>query len=129
MRDYQRKKNNPYMLPTTIYRQVVWIVRDFDRMCDEYDDMIWDSPEPPDGQPRGANIGKPTEREAVKRALLAERINAVEQSLKVVPEKYREAVLLNVQYCKKYPKDYSRNTYGKWRARFLFEIAKKMFFI
>lgn len=128
-KDYQPVKNNPYYLPQPVYRQVLWLIRDYDRMVEEYDNAIWDSPEPPDGQPRGSNIGNPTEREGAKRAALYERIHAIEQALLVIPESYRQAIWDNIQYYARYPEYYSRRTYSTWRCRFLYTVAEKLYLI
>ena len=128
-RDYQPQKNNPYYLPQPVYRQVLWLIRDYFRMVEEYDNAIWDSPGPPDGQPRGNNIGDPTEREAARRAAIYERIHAIEQSRFIIPEQYREAVWNNIQFHEKYPEHYSKNTYSKWRIRYIYTVAKKLYYI
>lgn len=128
-KDYQPKKNNPYYLPRPIYLQVLWLIRDYYRMVEEYDHAIWDSPGPPDGQPRGNNIGDPTEREAARRIVLQDKIAAIEQSLISIPEKYREAIWNNIIHHEKYPTYYSKNTYSTWRCKFIYSVAKKLYYI
>lgn len=67
-------------LPDELANQVIWLVKDYDRMKAEYDNTIWNSPAHPDGQPRGRNSGDPTSREAMKRAELSRKLQAIEQA-------------------------------------------------
>lgn len=32
MRDYQRRKNNKYYLPKSVYHRTLWVIRDYERM-------------------------------------------------------------------------------------------------
>lgn len=77
MRDYQPTKNNPYILPHALYMQVVWLIRDYDRMREEYESSLDKSPAPPDGQPRGGSNVDSTQEKALTRANLWPRIEAV----------------------------------------------------
>lgn len=77
MRDYYLKNSD---MPEDLYRQTLWMIKGYDRMKTEYDNAIWDSPEPPDGQPRGSNTGDPTSREGLKRAELFRKLQAIEQA-------------------------------------------------
>lgn len=117
---------NKYQLPHPVRMQVIWLVRDYERMKLEYDNAIWDSPGPPDGQPRGNNTGDPTEREGLKRADIGKRLEAIEQAFNTVPEEYRQGVWDNVVYGAGYPIYAHRNTYGNHKRRFLYCIAKKL---
>lgn len=45
MRDYQPKKQNPYHLPHTLYRRVLALVRDYPRMVQVREAIIYESPE------------------------------------------------------------------------------------
>lgn len=123
--DYQPRKNNPNYLPTAVYRQVLWIIRDYDRMREEYDNLIWES-QKSDGQPRGSGIGRPTEQDAIRRAVLWERIAAVEQAIAAIPEEGRTAVVDNILYRIRYPNEFSKNTYSRWRVELIYSVAKKM---
>lgn len=69
-------------------------------------DIIDESPEPADGQPKGNGVGKPTERKAIKiyektgtkRLIKIEKnINAIEKAFKRLPEEEMEIVELIFQ--------------------------------
>ncbi len=126
MRDYIPKSCG---LPDNLANQVMWLVRDYERMKLEYDNAIWDSPGPPDGQPRGNNIGNPTEREGLKRAELFKKLQAVEQSKLEIPEQYRSGVWNNLLYKTPYPSAADRTTYWRHKARFMRRVAEKMLWI
>ena len=129
MRDYQPTKNNPYILPHALYMQVVWLIRDYDRMRDEYESSLEKSPAPPDGQPRGGNNVDSTQEKALTRVNLWTKIEAVDQALNTVPEEYRQGVWNNVVYRVRYPDDAAVSTYRRWKGRFIYQVAKNMFWI
>lgn len=95
----------------------------------EYDNAIWDSPEPPDGQPRGTNPKDPTSREGIKRAELFRRLHAVEQAKLTIPECYRKGVWDNIAYGMAYPNDGHRVTYWKQKVSFMRKVAENMMWI
>lgn len=113
-------------LPTELANQVLWLIKDYDRMKTEYDNAIWDSPDPPDGQPRGSNNGDPTSREALKRAELFRKLQAVDQARLTIPEVYRDGVWNNLLYGTPYPKDASRKTYWTYKCGFVRKVAENM---
>ena len=126
MRDYQP---NSSPLPRTVWNQCLCLVRDYNRLYEEYEAAIQDSPPPPDGQPKSGEPGDPTCREAVKRVQMSIRLRAVENALFCVPEEYREGVWNNIVKYERYPTDAEPRTYRRWKLRFLKRIAENMYFI
>lgn len=116
-------------LPGHIYAQVMAIVRGYDIMRDEYDSMLQESPNPPDGQPRGGGSTDPTSRDAVRRADIKQKLEAVEQSILSVPEEYRQGVWDNAVYGIPYPLNADRTTYWRYKAKFFRKIARRMCWI
>lgn len=117
-------------LPRALGNQVLWLVKDYARMKEEYDNAIWDSPEPPDGQPRGDNLGDPTSREGLKRAELFRKLQAVEQAKLAIPHPYREGVYNHVAYGVPYPKEGAhRKTWWEYKIRFIRKVAENMYWI
>lgn len=129
MRDYQAKKSNPYILPKPLYMQVLWLIRDYDRMNAEYHNIIDGRPGPPDGQPRGNGLGNSTEQKALKRADLWVKIEAIEQALNTIPEEYRKGIWNNIVYWYPYPIDAAQRTYARYKQRFIYRIAEKLHWI
>ena len=126
MRDYYLKTSE---IPEELYRQTLFMIKDYDRMKEEYDNAIWDSPEPPDGQPRGSNAGDPTSREGLKRAELFRKLQAIEQAKLSLPEEYRDGVWNNVLYKTPYPKSAHRKTWWQYKTAFILRVARNMYWI
>lgn len=124
MRDYQRQKNNRYILPNAVYHQTIWVIRDYDRMCSELHDILVESPDPPDGMPRGSNTGDETYTKAKRREELRDKVSAIEDALELIPEEYRKGIWRNIQENRPFPS--ARSTYGYWKTIFVYEIAKKI---
>lgn len=128
MRDYQRQKNNEYILPKSLYKMTLAFIRDHDRKLADYNNND-ESPPPPDGLPRATNIGKPTEQKAIKAAELKISIDAVDNALKIVPEEYRKGVWNNIINYSRYPDDASPRTYAYHKQKFIYQVAKNMLWI
>lgn len=120
---------NKYQLPQAVRMQVIWLIKDYDRMKKEYCSMLDNGSAPPDGQPRGSTTGNPTERTGLKRAELSHKLDSIEKALETIPEEYRSGVWNNVVYRTRYPMDAGQATYRRWRARFLYRTAKNMRYI
>ncbi len=124
MREYQVKRNNPFWLPKAVYYQALYAVRDYDRLCEEYRDILNGSAPSADGQPRGTKIGDPTEQKAERLLEVSEKLDAIERALNQLPEEYRMIVFNNVRYQRPYPYTAGVSTWSRWRRRFLFYVAK-----
>lgn len=129
MKEYQPKKNNPYYLPTTLYMRAVYLIRDYDRLKQEYENLPWESPKPLDGQPRGTGIANPTEQKAIRRAVMLDEMKAIEQAERVIPEEYRRQVFENTKDKKPYPMGASYSTWRRYRQKFIWQVAKNMCWI
>lgn len=103
MRDYQPNKNNPYRLPRTLYKRMLDIVRDYERMVSEMQNSS------------GAILAE-----------LNRECKAVEQAIMIVPEEYRKGIMDNICCGAPYPYVAHRNTYSYWRTRMLNAVAKNL---
>ena len=126
-RDYQPKKNNPYLLPQPLYRMTLAFIRDHERKRSEYGSLADASPPPPDGLPHGSASGNPTQRIGIRRAELWIAISAVEDALGTVPEEYRKGVWQNIVYYRRYPDDADPSTYRRYKQKFIYQVAHNMF--
>lgn len=124
MRNYQRQKNNPYKLPHNLYMRMLYLVRDYERIRSEREDILCGSPAP-DGVPH-TGVGSPTEHKAIKLAMLDRECDAVTKALNGIPEEYRKGVINNICYGSPYPYTAHRNTYSYWRARLLNSVAQNL---
>ena len=127
MRDYQRKKNNPYELPKSLYKRMIDLVRDYERIKRQRDDIINSTPEH-DGVSSNT-IGNPTENKAIKLAILGRDCEAVEKALAKIPKEYHKGIMNNIIYHARYPYTASERTYGYQKSRFIYFIAKNLYLI
>lgn len=127
MRDYQREKNNQYHLPKDLYRQTLYLIRDYYRLIEEYGDMIDEGPDPENVC--GGGPGDPTGALAVRLESVHDRVTAIEKAKKSIPEEYIPGIWKNIIWGSRYPDDANRSTYGRWKARFVYQVAKNMHWI
>lgn len=125
MRNYQRKKNNPYFLPNTLYHRVMSVIRDYDRQIEEVDDILFGTAHS-DVTVSGGIAGKPTEAMAIRLSKYARDIDAVEKALEKIPYEYQQGVFDNVRYGKRFPDTAHYNTWLRWKQRFIFLVAQNL---
>lgn len=127
MSEYQQKKMKSYLLPEAVYRQALWAVKDLPRMREklmELEQSIDRLPQIYTGQPRCSGIHADlTAARAGQMANLAMRIRIIEDSLKIVPEKYQDGILDKVAYGVPYPDLHHSNTWKRWQQVFLYQVA------
>ncbi|MBR6617953.1 MAG: hypothetical protein IKL00_08820 [Oscillospiraceae bacterium] len=124
MRNYQRQKNNPYKLPHNLYMRMLYLVRDYERIRSERDDILHGTPDH-DGVPH-AGYGSPTESRGIMLANMGGSCDAIDKALKDVPPEYRKGVWNNICYQCPYPTDAGEATYKRWRCRFIYNVAKNL---
>lgn len=106
--------------------RVLYIIKDYDRLKDEYHTILERSPSAPDGMPRGGKLSNPTEDKGIKLAMISDELHAIEQALMAIPEEYRQGVKQNVLYGTWYPAGGTVRTYQRWKQRFVFNVAKRL---
>lgn len=129
MRDYQRRRNNIYVLPSDLWYRTLYLIRGYDRMKEEYEDRIEegigiDTENVPSG--KTYKNGDPTGIKAVKFSKLAGQIRAIEMAKLVVPYEYMDGVWNNIMTHDPYPPDANPRTYGRWKGRYVYEVARNM---
>ena len=126
-REYQRKKNNPYLLPHALYMRMIYLIRDYNRLKAEVESILHNSPPPPNGMPSGQNkIKLPTEEKAIKLALTEEEIEAIENALAEIPEFFRLPVMNNIMYGFRYPIGADERTFRRYKQIFVFYVAQNL---
>ncbi len=124
MRYYQPKKKNAYILPQNLYMRVIYLVRDYDRLKEEYKEIV-ELSRGGDSGPKGGGIGDPTGQAALKASSVGDQINAIEKALRQIPKEYRLGIKKSVMYGTRYP-DSAIATWSRHKARFLYHVAKNM---
>ena len=127
MRNYQRKKNNPYWLRPRLYQRIRLIIEDYEVFKLTWLDLVEETITP-DGMPKGNSTSDPTAAKAVKAELLRDYITAIEQGIKAVPEFYRQGVWAHVFDRVPFPcaSGAGSATWFRYQARFIYEVAKKL---
>lgn len=127
MRNYQRQKNNPYKLPTGLYRRMIDLVRDYDRIKKAKNDIINSTPE--HNGVTSNTLGNPTENKAIKLAMLSRDCEAVEKAFAKIPKEYHEGIMNNIMYSARYPYTANARTYGYQKSRLAYFIAENLDYI
>lgn len=122
----QRTRDNPYLLPDNLYKSVKFAIKDYDRLKDRYQDILYESAPPSDGMPRGSDTATPTEDRAMRREIIFRQLWCIEQAIMRVPPEYRDAVFREARYGGGFPIYADRRTYQRWKQRFIFWTAENM---
>ena len=125
MRDYQPQKNNNYILPNALYRQIIWLVRDYERLKEAYLTVELHSKSYEDIPFFNAS-SKPVEHEVIRKLDIRNKIDAIESALSLIPTEYQKGIWNNIVKEKAYPLDASTSTYGRWKRRFIYYVAYNM---
>lgn len=121
MRDYQPHANNPYWLPQTLYRRTLALIRDYDRMVEQHENIPEETK--PSGQGSGSGTGDRTGSRGVRSAAISLDIDAIDRARLMVPEEYQDGVWNAVQYGARYPDNADRTTYSRHKSRFIYYTA------
>ena len=125
--DYQRKKNNPYFLPNTLYKRVLAVIRDYDRQRSEIVDILYSLPEKDMTEvPIDNGTGRPTEKKAIKLSLYQNDVDAVVSALEKLPIEYRQGVFKNIVYRERFSDIAAYRTWIRQKQRFVYEVAKNL---
>ena len=125
--DYQRRKNNPYFLPGTLYQRVLAVIRDYERERSEMIDMLYSIPNKDMTEVSKSNgNGKPTERKAIILSFYKNDIDAVVSALEKLPIEYRQGVFKNIVYRERFSDIAAYRTWIRQKQRFVYEVAKNL---
>lgn len=126
-RDYQRKINNKYKLPKAIYHQTLWIIRDYERVKKQLENTLNCSNSNKDINSfiQTNRTSNPVLNEVIKRDKYFNYVKIIEKSLNVIPTEYQKGVWDNITKYKAYPLNADRSTYGRYKSKFIHEVAER----
>mgnify|MGYP000023496291 CR=1 FL=1 len=130
-REWQQTKYKQFVMPDAVYYQCLWAVRDLERMEKRRSELIEEEAGILKGRSMVSDKGssfvvhRPTEEQAVGRAVLEERIKAIREALEIVPEEYRSFILSNIILMNS-GKAYPNKIWKYWKQRFLYNVAKNL---
>lgn len=144
-REYQIKRSNPYHIENkNTYRETLYIVKDYPNLLRQREQILYASPAPPDGMPRGSGISDPTFSKAAVLVTVETKLAAIEQTISILRGKYAdtctgegfdayEAFLDYAVFCyfRSRPKKNeapSVRTWRYYRSEFIWNVAKKLNF-
>ena len=110
MRNYQRKKNNPYELPQNVYMQMIYLVKDYERLIELEAEL-------------SSLASAPTDK---KLSRTRAEIQAVDNAFSTVPELYRKAIADNIVKDIKFPSGSDVSALRMYKQKFVYEIAKQL---
>lgn len=124
MKEYQLRRNPAVVLPSAVYYQCIWVVKDMERLervarAGFRAEMVGE-PEHRYGADEGnlACVLLPEQEEA------AFKLDCIHRALLLIPEEYREGILTNIQNRGSGYGDYAHeNTWKKWKQRFIYALA------
>ena len=103
------------------------MIRDYDRIRLEYEDMLQLPAVRSDGQPKGTDKSDPTALTAARAEKYHDIISAVDKAKKEIPKEYRKGVWQNIVHEAPFPLTAARSTYGLYKSKFVYMVAKHLF--
>ncbi len=142
-RDYQIKTNNQYYIENNnIYRETLYIIRNYKGLLRQREQILYGSPVPPDGMPKGNLTSDATFFKASVLSTVETKIKAIEQTIAQMKEKYSNTYEGNefdayasfdsygkfCEYRSRPNRDLAphRKTWSRYRAEFVWNVAKKL---
>lgn len=113
-------------IPHNRYMQIIYIIRDYDRLKVSINDVIEESPPPPDGMPRGNGTGNPTANKAAKLERVHEELRGIERAINTIPEEYRQSVLNNIQHNIRFPDYADYKTWKTWKRLLVQRVGENL---
>ena len=141
-KEYQPKRNNSHYMNHNIYMQMKYLLENYPNLKEQRERLLYGSPAPADGLPKGNNIGNPTEQKALVLCTIDGQIKAIEQVIFELQAKYSKtytgkpfnaykAFLDYSEFClyrSKRNKDTApcKRTWQYYRSEFTYKLAKKL---
>jgi len=122
---YQLIKGNPYVLPENLYRQVLYLIKDYDRIKLLWEEELYTTPRNEFG-PRGSSKSDPTFSKAARRIRLEEDLRAMDKAMSQIPDEYREHVINHARYGIRFPDWADRKTWFKYQSKYIFHVAENL---
>ena len=131
-REWQQTRFKEFVMPDAVYYQVIWAVRDLQRMEDRIKAIARDvetgaihsASLVSDGNNNYSEI-RPTEKTALEKAMLESRVKAIRSALDLVPEAYRSFIMDNI-VLKTSVKAFPNKLWRVWKQRFLYNAAQNL---
>ena len=130
-RDYQRQRNNKYLLPNTVYHKTIWTIRDYYRVKESLNSSADTSAGIAYDKDKVQTSGNADTvfNAAIKYSEAKHQVEAIDQARAKMPKEYEQGVWNNVLFCSRFPIDADRSTYGRVKSKFIYDVAESLGFI
>lgn len=112
-------------IPHNLYMRIIYIIRDYERLRIQRDDILEESPAPPDGMPRGTGTSDPVFQKTLKLEALSEEVKSIESAINAIPEEYRRGVLDNINGVR-FPDYADLKTWKVWKRRLIYKVGENL---
>lgn len=106
--------------------QIIYIIRDYDRLKVSQEDIILESPPPPDGMPRGSGPGDPTANKASKYAKERDKVRGIEKAMQSIPPEYLQPILDNIKESARFPDYANYKTWKTWKRILIRKVGENL---
>ena len=130
-RDYQRQKNNKYLLPSTVYHKTLWTIRDYYRVKETLNALADTSAGIAYVKDKVQTSGNSDTvfNAAVRYGEAKHLIDAIEKARAKMPREYEQGVWNNILFCSRFPINADRSTYGRIKSKFIYDVAESLGYI
>lgn len=141
-RNRQPITNNPYLMDHDLYMQMVYLIRGYPNLLSRKQEILYGSPPPPDGMPRGNGTSNPTENKAITLAVINEQLKAIEQTMMDLKGRYQntftgeefqpydafidKGVFSYYRSSRRKDSAPCDKTWNRYRSEFAYKVAKKL---
>ncbi len=126
MGEYQYRSNEKYLLPTAVYHQCIWMIRDMERMEKRVsflnDELLISNLNIRNGMSVSENLNI-LENRKKEIKITEDRLEGIYYALDLIPEEYINPLLDNIINHIKYNDYAHENTWKKWKQRLIYHIA------
>lgn len=126
MPNYYARRTGKYALPPNVRNQLIYLIKDYERMQEEVDAIISEYGIDFDGAPKHGVIADTVASKAERREYILSRLSAIETAFERIPEVYRKPIYDNICERKKYPDYADRTTFWRQRSKLLYYLAKEL---
>lgn len=129
MGEYQYKCYRNYILPTAIYHQCIWIIRDMERMEKKVtylnDNVILNNIDMYKSMKLSESHDE-LSRLSGEISVIDSKLSGIYSALDKIPTEYQNGLLDNIINHRKYEDYAHENTWKKWKQRFIYYVAENL---
>lgn len=126
MPNYYARRTGKYALPPNVRSQLIYLIKDYERMKEEADAILSEYGINFEGMPKRSAQSDVVASKAERREYILSRLGAIESAFEKVPEVYRLPIYNNICRRERYPDYADKTTFWRWRSKMLYYLAKSL---